>query len=80
MLGLIPAVEPAAAPTLAGLAQPALDLVHRLGFGPSVLAQRCLPTPSCGLAGARPGWASRALRLARELGQAFVDPPESWSS
>jgi len=67
-------------PTLAGLAQPALDLVHRLGFDPSVLAQRCLPTPSCGLAGASPGWASRALRLARELGQAFVDPPESWSS
>jgi hypothetical protein len=80
LLGLVPTIEPAAAPTLAGLAQPALDLVHRLGFDPSLLAQRCLATPSCGLAGATPDWARRALSLARELGQAFVDPPESWSS
>ncbi len=80
LLGLIPAIEPAAAPNLAGLARPALDLVHRLGFDRSLLAQRCVPTPSCGLVGATPEWAHRALSLARELGQAFVDPPESWSS
>jgi len=80
LLGLVPAIEPAGAPTLADLARPALNLVHRLGFDRSLLAQRCLPTPSCGLAGATPDWARRALSLARELGQAFVDPPESWSS
>jgi hypothetical protein len=66
--------------TLAGLARPALDLVDRLGFDRALLAERCVPTPSCGLAGATPGWAQRALTLARELGQAFVDPPGSWSS
>jgi len=79
LLGLVPAVEPAAPPTLTGLARPALDLVDRLGFGRSLLAERCVPTPSCGLAGATEGWARRALTLAQELGQGFVDPPDSWS-
>ncbi len=78
LLGLVPAMAPSVAPTLAGLARPALDLVDRLGFSRALLAERCVPTPSCGLAGATPGWASRALTLARELGQAFVDPPDSW--
>ncbi len=81
LLGLVPAVLSAGPPpTLADLARPALDLVDRLGFDRAVLAERCLPTPSCGLAGATPAWARRALTLARELGQAFVDPPDSWSS
>jgi hypothetical protein len=79
LLGLVPAMEPAVTPTLAGLARPALDLVDRLGFDRALLAQRCMPTPSCGLAGATPGWVLRALTLTRELGQAFVDPPDSWS-
>ncbi|MGH3798028.1 MAG: methionine synthase [Pseudonocardiaceae bacterium] len=79
LLGLVPALEPTVPPTLAGLAKPALDLVDRLGFSRSLLAERCVPTPSCGLAGATMAWARRALTLARELGQAFVDPPDSWS-
>jgi hypothetical protein len=79
LLGLVPTMEPVVALTLAGLARPALDLVDRLGFDRGVLAQRCVPTPSCGLAGATPGWVLRALTLARELGQAFLDPPDSWS-
>jgi methionine synthase II (cobalamin-independent) len=80
LLGLVPTLEPTAAPTLAQLAKPALDLVDRLGFPRSLLAERCVPTPSCGLAGATPSWAQCALTLARELGQGFVDPPESWSA
>ncbi|MGH3856638.1 MAG: methionine synthase [Pseudonocardiaceae bacterium] len=79
LLGLVPAIPAARVPTLAELARPALELVDRLGFDRAVLAERCLPTPSCGLAGATPDWAQRALTLARELGQAFVDPPDSWS-
>jgi hypothetical protein len=86
LLGLVPAVPSPAVPspsgqplTLAGLARPALDLVERLGLDRAVLAERCLPTPSCGLAGATPSWARRALTLSRELGQAFLDPPASWS-
>jgi hypothetical protein len=80
LLGLVPALPPAAPPSLQAVAQPALDLVERLGFGRDLLAQRCVPTPSCGLAGATTAWARRALTLARELGQAFTDPPDSWSS
>lgn len=80
LLGLVPALPSSAPVTLAELARPALDLVDRLGFDRAVLAERCLPTPSCGLAGATPAWAQRALTLARELGQAFLDPPDSWSS
>ena len=79
LLGLVPALSPAAPPDLETLARPALNLVDRLGFDLELLAQRCLPTPSCGLAGATTGWARRALTLARELGQAFLDPPDSWS-
>jgi hypothetical protein len=79
LLGLVPALAPAAPPSLEALARPALDLVDRLGFDRELLTQRCLPTPSCGLAGATTAWARRALTLARELGQAFLDPPDSWS-
>ncbi|MGH3814674.1 MAG: methionine synthase, partial [Pseudonocardiaceae bacterium] len=79
LLGLVPALEPTVPATLAGLAKPALDLVDRLGFPRSLLAERCVPTPSCGLAGATMGWSLRAHTLAHELGQAFVDPPESWA-
>ncbi|MGH3821265.1 MAG: methionine synthase [Pseudonocardiaceae bacterium] len=78
LLGLVPALAPASPPALEGLARPALDLVDRLGFDRELLAERCVPTPSCGLAGATARWAARALTLARELGQAFIDPPESW--
>lgn len=79
LLGLVPALPPATPPDLVVLARPALDLVDRLGFPREMLAQRCVPTPSCGLAGATTDWAQRVLALAGELGQAFVDPPDSWS-
>jgi hypothetical protein len=79
LLGLVPALPPAAPPSLETLARPALSLVDRLGFNRELLALRCLPTPSCGLAGATAGWARHALALAQELGQAFLDPPDSWS-
>ncbi len=77
-LGLVPTTAPATAPTLERLARPALDLVDRLGFPRELLAERAVPTPTCGLAGASASWARRALSLARDLGRAFVEPPESW--
>ncbi|MCA1672958.1 MAG: methionine synthase, partial [Actinobacteria bacterium] len=79
LLGLVPALDPPVPPTLAGLAKPALDLVDRLGFPRALLAERCVPTPSCGLAGATVDWARRAHTLAQELGEAFGDPPDAWS-
>lgn len=77
-LGLVPATEPPSPRTLEQLARPALDLVDRLGFPRSLLAERAVPTPTCGLAGASAAWARRALALARDLGKGFVEPPESW--
>ena len=79
LLGLVPAQPPAAPPALVDLARPVLELVDRLGFDRAVLSERCVPTPSCGLAGAPVEWAKQALTLARELGQALRDPPASWS-
>lgn len=78
LLGLVPGVAPDRPPTLAQAAKPALDLVDRLGFPRSILAERAVPTPTCGLAGADAAWARRSLALLRDVGRAFVEPPESW--
>lgn len=77
LLGLVPATAPAGQVTSRRLARPALDLADRLGFDRARLGTLAIPTPTCGLAGADPRWTRRALELARELGQAFVDPPDT---
>jgi methionine synthase II (cobalamin-independent) len=78
LLGLVPPIDPGGQVRLRGLAEPALRLVDRLGFGRELLATRAVPTPGCGLAGASPGWVNRALALCSDLGKAFVDPPTGW--
>lgn len=77
LLGLVPSTDPTRPPTLHDLARPALQLVDRLGFPRTLLAQ-AIPTPTCGLAGATDAWAKRALALVRDIGKAFVEPPDSW--
>jgi len=76
LLGMVPAQDPGGRPTSRALARTAFDLADRLGFDRERLAHLAVPTPTCGLAGADPAWARRALALCRELGEAFVDPPE----
>lgn len=78
LLGTVPSTDPRQPLTLADAAGPALRLVDRLGFPRSLLAERAMPTTACGLAGATDAWAKRALKLVRDLGKAFVEPPESW--
>jgi methionine synthase II (cobalamin-independent) len=78
LLGLVPSTDPGRPLSLHDAARPALDVVDRLGFPRSILADRALPTPTCGLAGATMAWTRRALELTRELGKAFAEPPESW--
>jgi len=78
LLGLVPGVQPDQTPALAEVAEPALRLVDRLGFNRTLLAERAVPTPACGLAGANTTWMRRALSLVRDLGRAFVEPPEGW--
>ena len=77
LLGLVPALAPARRVTARDLARPAFDLADRLGFDRVRLARLAVPTPSCGLVGASPDWARRAMRLARELGEMFADPPDT---
>lgn len=79
LLGLVPAIEPASMPTLRSVADPALQLVDRLGFDRTLLRRRAIPTPTCGLAGASTAWTRRALRLTGEAAKAFAEPPESWN-
>ncbi len=77
LLGLVPSTPPRGQVTSRKLAAPAFDLADRLGFDRVRLGTLTVPTPTCGLAGADPAWAVRALELSRELGQAFVDPPDT---
>ncbi|SNR35286.1 Cobalamin-independent synthase, Catalytic domain [Haloechinothrix alba] len=78
LLGLVPDTAPAERVDLRGLAEPALWLVDRLGFNRSILAERAVPTPVRGLADADESWVRRALSLTRDLGKAFVEPPQGW--
>ncbi|PRY42807.1 methionine synthase [Umezawaea tangerina] len=77
-LGLVPSTDPGTEVTLRKMAKPALELADRLGFPRTVLSGLALPTPSCGLAGASDKWVRRALALTRDLGKAFLEPPEDW--
>lgn len=80
-LGLVRATEldvNAERPTLHESAMSALRLVDRLGFNREILGQKALPTPTCGLAGASEDWMRWALLRTRDLGKAFLEPPENW--
>jgi len=79
MLGLVPTTAPRGRVSDKALARPALDLADRLGFDRHRLATLAVPTPTCGLAGASPEWARRALTLTREIAVLFTDPPDEES-
>ncbi|UUV29841.1 methionine synthase [Amycolatopsis roodepoortensis] len=78
MLGLVPTTDPGVPVELRDVVTPVFKLVDRLGFRREILAERVVPTPACGLAGATPDWMRRALTLSREAGKAFTEPPEGW--
>ncbi|MGP4017993.1 methionine synthase [Saccharopolyspora sp. 5N708] len=72
-LGLVPSTEPTGETRPRQLAQPAFDLASRLGFARRALAERSVPTPTCGLAAATPAWSRRAISLTRDLANLFAD-------
>ncbi len=76
MLGFLPGTAPVPEPGIGDLARLGYDLADRLGFDRLRLARLGVPTPACGLAGATPEWARRALALSREMGKGFAEPPE----
>jgi methionine synthase II (cobalamin-independent) len=60
LLGLVPSLDPSAMPTEKSVAEKALRWLDMLGLEPT---ERLVLTPGCGLAGASPEWARRALEL-----------------
>lgn len=77
VLGVVPPLAPPVEPTLAELAGRVLRVVDGLGVDREVLGQQWV-SPGCGLAGASPEWARRALALTVELSRALAEPPEGW--
>jgi methionine synthase II (cobalamin-independent) len=66
-LGMVPSVDPAVPPTDGSLTDRVLTWLDQLGLDPEAVSSRLLVTPACGLAGASPDWARRALALSREV-------------
>jgi methionine synthase II (cobalamin-independent) len=66
-LGIVPSTDPGAVPSDAVLTERVLRWLDMLGLDPAVVGERLAITPSCGLAGASPDWARRALSLSRDV-------------
>ena len=67
-LGVVPTAEPAVdPPTERALTERVLRLLDMLGFDPGAVGEQLVITPSCGLAGASPAWALRALALSQKV-------------
>ena len=62
LLGVVPSVDPASAADRGRGHEPVQRLLDMLGLAPT---ERTVLTPTCGLAGASPAWARRALEQAR---------------
>ncbi|CAI9418585.1 methionine synthase [Nocardioides sp. T2.26MG-1] len=62
-LGVVPTLDPAEPPSDASLTEGALRWLDMVGLDPAEVGERLVLTPSCGLAGASPAWARRALAL-----------------
>lgn len=75
--GVVPSTDPASATVSdpATTVEPVRRLWHRLGLTPESM-RATVVTPTCGLAGATPGWARTALRLAREGARQLAEDPE----
>jgi hypothetical protein len=71
-LGAVPSLEPSTTPGVRALLTPVQARWSRLGFDPARMAE-IVVTPSCGLAGASPGWARTATTLSRDLARALED-------
>jgi hypothetical protein len=63
MLGVVPATDPDGRPDDTAITERVLRLLDMLGLDPTT--GDLVITPSCGLAGASPAWARRAVALSR---------------
>jgi len=74
-VGVVPGLD-APLSEVGGTVAPVRTLWSRLGFAPEQLGRSVVVTPSCGLAGASPGYARAALARCREAARTLVDDPE----
>jgi hypothetical protein len=72
LLGVLPGTD-APLPSLAATLRPVRELWSRLGFRPERLPEQVVLTPSCGLAGASPGYARAALARCREAARMLYE-------
>jgi len=78
-LGVVPSLGPGVAPSPREVADRARRLWRDLGFDPEQLPDVVAVTPTCGLAGASPGWAHSAYRLLRQAARTLAEAPEGTS-
>ncbi|MCF6377021.1 methionine synthase [Nocardioides KLBMP 9356] len=62
-LGIVPSTDQATAPSDARLVERVQRWLDMLGLDPETAGEHLVVTPTCGLAGATPAWAARAVRL-----------------
>ena len=67
LLGVVPSADPATPPGERALTDRVLRFLDMLGFDPGAVTDTLVVTPACGLAGATPAYARRALRQTRAL-------------
>jgi methionine synthase II (cobalamin-independent) len=75
MLGLVPGID-ADLSDLDARMEPVKALWHRLGFALEMLPHVVVVTPACGLAGASPAYARRALAACTEMARRMQEAPE----
>lgn len=74
-LGVLPATDPGTATSIdVRTARSSIDSVwNALGFTQEQLATQLVPTPACGMAGASPSYARRAMKVLRETGRSLLE-------
>jgi len=73
--GVVPSVDTDLS-ALTDTVDPIRHWWRRLGFAPERLAEQVVVTPACGLAGASPAYARRAMTRCREAARALYEAPE----
>jgi methionine synthase II (cobalamin-independent) len=75
VLGVVPSSEPDDPPTPKAVAERVLRTLDMLGLDPDAVTDQLVLTPSCGLAGATPGWARAATELCRSVARSLSSAP-----
>jgi methionine synthase II (cobalamin-independent) len=79
VLGVVPSTDPespAQGPTEGSVTDQVLRLLDMLGLDPDGVSDQLVLTPTCGLAGATPGWARAATELCRAVARNLSSAPD----